>query len=76
MATFVETPVRDAEALGRSVRRRRLEREWTQTDLATRALTDRYLLGRIENGHETRAVRAIFDTVAALGLELVVRERR
>lgn len=75
MITFDRTPVRSAEALGRTIRRRRQERAWTQSDLATRTLTDRYLLGQIEAGHETRAVTAIFDTLAALGLELVVRER-
>ncbi|HUZ19465.1 MAG TPA: hypothetical protein VMU75_02705 [Acidimicrobiales bacterium] len=76
MSTFEETPVRNAEALGRTIRRGRQERGWTQSDLAARALTDRYFLGQIEAGHETRAVRAIFDTLAALGLEFVVRERR
>jgi HTH-type transcriptional regulator / antitoxin HipB len=76
MATFDQTPIRDPEALGRTIRRRRHERGWTQSDLAARALTDRYLLGQLEAGHETRGVTAIFDTIAALGLELVVRERR
>ena len=76
MTTSGGTPVRDAEALGRTIRRRRQERGWTQSDLAARALTDRYFLGQLEAGHETRAVRAIFDTLAALGLELVARERR
>lgn len=75
MPTFEETPVRSSEALGRSIRRRRIERGWTQSDLASRALTDRYFVGQLESGHDTRAITAIFDTLAALGLELVVRER-
>ena len=76
MATFEETPVRSAEALGRTIRRRRTDRGWTQSDLAARALTDRYFVGQIEAGHETRALKAVFDALSALGLELIVRERR
>jgi HTH-type transcriptional regulator/antitoxin HipB len=76
MPTFGETPVRSPEALGRTIRRRRAERHWTQSDLASRAVTDRYFVGQIESGHETRAITAVFDALAALGLELVVRERR
>ncbi len=75
MGTFEETPVRGPEALGRTIRRRRQERGWTQSDLATRALTDRYFIGQIEAGHETRAINALFDALSALGLELAVRER-
>ena len=76
MATFEDTPVRSVEALGRTIRRRRTDRGWTQSDLATRALTDRYFVGQMEVGHETRALKAVFDALSALGLELVVRERR
>ncbi|MHB8294883.1 MAG: helix-turn-helix domain-containing protein [Acidimicrobiales bacterium] len=71
-----EIPLRSPDALGRAIRRRRSELGWTQADLAARALSNRFLIGDLEAGHETRAIRAVFDALSALDLELVVRARR
>lgn len=47
----------------------------TQSELAERARANRYAIHSLESGHETRAVELLFDTLAALGLELTVRPR-
>jgi HTH-type transcriptional regulator / antitoxin HipB len=36
---------------------------------------NRYAITILESGHETRAIEILFDTLAALDLELVVRPR-
>jgi HTH-type transcriptional regulator/antitoxin HipB len=71
-----ETPVRSPAALGRAIKSARTHAGWTQTELAERARMNRYALALLENGHETRAIEQIFDTLAALNLELFVRPRR
>ncbi len=38
-------------------------------------MVSRQTIVAIENGRETKALTAIFDTAGALGLELVVRTR-
>ena len=48
----------------------------TQAELAELARANRYAIHVLESGHETRAVELLFDTLAALGLELAVRPRR
>jgi HTH-type transcriptional regulator / antitoxin HipB len=77
MATLANrtTRVRSPEALGRAIRAARTERELTQAQLAERAVTSRQTIVAIESGHETRAIETLFDTLAALGLELTVRPR-
>lgn len=47
----------------------------TQADLAERARANRYAIVVLESGHQTRAIEILFDTLAALDLELVVRPR-
>jgi HTH-type transcriptional regulator/antitoxin HipB len=69
------TRVRSAEALGRAVRAARERAGLTQTQLAERARANRYAIAALESGHETRAVEQLFDTLAALELELVIRPR-
>lgn len=70
------TPIRSPEALGRVVRAARLEAGLTQSALAERTRANRYAIHILEAGNETRAVELIFDALAALELELVVRPRR
>lgn len=48
----------------------------TQSDLAERARTNRFSIAQFETGEATRAVEKLFDTLAALDLELVVRPRQ
>lgn len=69
------TRVRSAEALGRVVRAARTEAGLTQSDLAERAGANRYAITVLESGHKTRAIELLFDTLAALDLELAVRPR-
>jgi HTH-type transcriptional regulator/antitoxin HipB len=67
--------VRSPEALGRAVRAARTRAGLTQAELAERARANRYAIVILESGHETRAIEILFDTLAALDLELVVRPR-
>jgi HTH-type transcriptional regulator / antitoxin HipB len=67
--------VRSPEALGRAVRAARTRAGLTQAELAERARANRYAIVILESGHETRAIQILFDTLAALDLELVVRPR-
>jgi HTH-type transcriptional regulator/antitoxin HipB len=69
------TRVRSPEALGRAVRAARTRAGLTQAELAERARANRYAIVSLEAGHETRAIEILFDTLAALDLELVVRPR-
>lgn len=69
------TPVRSPQALGRAVRSARIHSGMTQRELAERARANRYAIHSLESGHETRAIELVFDTLAALGLELAVRPR-
>jgi HTH-type transcriptional regulator / antitoxin HipB len=69
------TPVRSPEALGRAIRSARARVGLTQSELAERARMNRYAVALLESGHETRAIEQLFDTLAALDLELAVRPR-
>jgi HTH-type transcriptional regulator / antitoxin HipB len=69
------TRVRSAEALGRAIRAARERAGLTQAQLAERARANRYAIAVLESGHETRAIELLFDTLAALELELAVRPR-
>ncbi|HEV2886781.1 MAG TPA: hypothetical protein VGX49_07725 [Jatrophihabitans sp.] len=69
------TRVRSPEALGRAVRAARTRAGLTQAELAERARANRYAIVSLESGHQTRAIEILFDTLAALDLELVLRSR-
>ncbi len=69
------TRVRSPEALGRAIRAARERAGLTQAQLAERARANRYAITVLESGHETRAIELLFDTLAALELELAVRPR-
>jgi HTH-type transcriptional regulator/antitoxin HipB len=71
----IMTPVRSPEALGRTIRAARKRAGLTQAELASRSLANRQTIIGLESGHETRAIESLFDTLAALGLELMVRRR-
>jgi HTH-type transcriptional regulator/antitoxin HipB len=68
--------VRTPQALGIAIRVARTEQGLTQAELAQRSLTSRQTINALEAGHETRAISVLFDSLAALGLELVVRPRQ
>jgi HTH-type transcriptional regulator/antitoxin HipB len=69
------TRVRSPEALGRAIRAARQNKGLTQAALADRARANRFAINSLESGHMTRAVELLFDTLAALDLELAVRPR-
>ncbi len=75
MPTSQGTPIRSPAALGRAIRAARVGEGLTQADLAERARTNRFAIVQLEAGNETRALEVIFDSLAALGLELSVRPR-
>lgn len=68
--------VRNAVAIGRVVRERRTGLGLTQAELAVAGISHRQAIVQLENGHETRAVRQLFDVLSALDLELVVRPKQ
>lgn len=67
--------IRSAAALGRALRTSREASGLTQAQLAVKGRTTRQTILQIEAGHETQAIRAIFETISALGLELTIRGR-
>jgi HTH-type transcriptional regulator/antitoxin HipB len=69
------TPIRSPEALGRALRRARRRADLTQEQLAARVLRRRQEIIALESGRETRALQLLFDSIAALGLELRLAER-
>ena len=75
MDTFPAARVRSSEALGRALRAERKRAGLTQQELAERARATRYSIVQLEAGYETRAIALLFDTLAALELELTVRSR-
>lgn len=75
MPTSRAAPIRSPAALGRAVRSARVGAGLTQAELAEQGRTNRYTIVQLEAGHQTRALEVIFDSLAALGLELTVRPR-
>lgn len=71
-----EIIARSASALGGALRAARQVRGMTQSELAERARTNRFSIAQLETGEATKAVEKLFDALAALDLELVVRPRR
>ena len=70
-----EVTARSPAALGRAVRAARVDRGMTQSDLAERSRTNRFSIAQLESGETTKALEKLFDALAALDLELVVRRR-
>lgn len=76
MATPQEMVARSPEGLGRAIRVARQSQGLTQSELAERARTNRFSIAQAENGEATKAVDVLFEALAALELELVVRPRQ
>ncbi len=71
-----EVTVRSWSAFGRALRAARQAPGLTQSELAERSRTNRFSIGHLETGEATKAIEKLFDTLAALDLELVVRPRQ
>ena len=72
---FGDVIVRSPAGFGRALRAARLNRGLTQSELAERARTNRFSVAQLESGEATKAFEKLFDALAALDLELVVRPR-
>ncbi|MCB1263245.1 MAG: helix-turn-helix domain-containing protein [Mycobacterium sp.] len=76
MPTSEEMIARSPAALGRAIRAARQGQGLTQSELAERARTNRFAIAQAETGASTKAIEKLFETLAALELELVVRPRQ
>jgi HTH-type transcriptional regulator/antitoxin HipB len=61
--------------LGAAIKEARVAAGRTQIELAQQSGLNRHAVMALESGHDTKAMRAIFDALAALDLELIVRRR-
>lgn len=79
MRSDVHYPVQQAHAaewareLGRSVRRLRIERGWTQTELAVAAGMSQPAVARFERARSVPTLRVLERIAKALDAELVVQ---
>jgi HTH-type transcriptional regulator/antitoxin HipB len=71
-----EMIARSPSALGRALRAARQAQGMTQSELAERSRTNRFSIAQLETGETTKAMEKLFDALAALELELVVRPRQ
>lgn len=66
---------RTAKQLGAAIRRRRRSLGLSQAALGERAHLRQATISALENGEPGTQLRTMIDVMAALGLEVVVRER-
>lgn len=66
---------RTTKQLGAAVRRQRRSLGLSQTDLGERTKLRQATISALENGEPGTQLRTLIDVMAALGLEMVVRER-
>lgn len=69
--TIIDT----SQALGDTIRRRRLELGLSQGDLADVARTTLRFISELENGKSSAQLAGVLRVLAALGIELVARPR-
>lgn len=68
-------PIDSPAGLGALIRRRRLELEINQTELADIAGTTLRFVSELERGKPTAQINGILRVLAALGIELEARTR-
>jgi HTH-type transcriptional regulator/antitoxin HipB len=66
---------RSPKDIGHAIRSARRERELTQKQLAERSGVWQETISKIENGVASTKLETLFDILAALDLELQVRDR-
>ena len=66
---------RTSKQIGDALRRRRRALKLTQTDLGTKTTLRQATISTIEKGEPGTQLRTLFDVMAALNLELVIRPR-
>ena len=67
--------IRSPRMAGDIVRKARLERNWTQNNLASRMRVRQATVSKLEAGEPATRMEVFFDALAALGLEVVIAER-
>lgn len=71
----MEYLVRRAEDLGSAIAEFRTIRGLTQTELADQLALHRTYVSKLESGEPTAALQRLWAACAALGLDIVVRDR-
>ena len=66
---------RTSRQLGAALRRRRRQAGLTQIELGSQTNLRQATISALENGEPGTQLRTLVDVMAALGMELVVRER-
>jgi len=75
-AKSLEVPTRAPEQLGQAIERFRKRKELSQASLAKSAGVRQATVSKVENGLGTTEIDTIFAVCAALGIEIVLRERK
>lgn len=66
---------RTSKQIGAAVRRRRRTLKLSQSSLGAKADLRQATISALENGEPGTQLRTLIDAMAALGLEMVIRER-
>ena len=66
---------RTSKQIGAAVRRRRRMLKFSQSGLGAKADLRQATISALENGEPGTQLRTLIDAMAALGLEMVIRER-
>ena len=66
---------RTSKQIGAAVRRHRRTLKLSQSDLGAKADLRQATISALENGEPGTQLRTLIDAMAALGLEMVIRER-
>lgn len=71
----MEQIARTPKQVGAAVRRRRRTLKLSQSDLGAKADLRQATISALENGKPGTQLRTLIDAMAALGLEMAIRER-
>ena len=66
---------RTSKQIGAAIRRRRRTLRLSQSDLGSKANLRQATISALEHGETGTHLRTLIDAMAALGLEMVIRER-
>ena len=67
--------VRTANQVGAALRRERRAKKLTQTDIGSKTRLRQATISRLETGEADTRLQTLFDVLAALDLEIVIRDR-
>ncbi len=71
----MEQIARTPKQIGAAIRRCRRNKGLAQTDLGTKTKLRQATISALENGEPGTQLRTMIDVMAALGLEIVIRNR-